>query len=329
MKRTFFILLLILTTLSFSACKNTKNSSAITEENSEITVVTSFYPLEFFTKEIVEDKINVINLSAQKEVHDYTPSPQEMLKIYDSDLLIVQGSDLEPWLDDIREDLKNQQVDLLEVSSKVSLHEYDDTDLDHDDDRDESHGEDEHEEEAGEHHEEEGHDKHEHGDFDPHTWLDPVLAQDMVDVITDKVSSLDVKNKDFYLKKAADLKSTLTTYDSAYSKLKCQKSDALISHDAFSYLEKRYGFNFHPIAGLSIHDEPSAKLLSSLKKTAEDKNITHLLTEENSLKEYSETLSRETGLEMLPVHSLETNLQNFLDGYMDNFNSIKTALECQ
>ena len=60
---------------------------------------------------------------------------------------------------------------------------------------------------------EQGHEENEeenHGEFDPHTWLDPVLAQNMVDVILAKVIEIDGKDADLFRQNAENLKRHFT-----------------------------------------------------------------------------------------------------------------------
>lgn len=50
----------------------------------------------------------------------------------------------------------------------------------------------------------------------------------------------------------------------------CQRNEVIVSHDAFRYIARRYGFTTHAIAGLSTMDEPSAKILTELKEEARE-----------------------------------------------------------
>ena len=84
----------------------------------------------------------------------------------------------------------------------------------------------------------------------------------------------------------------------------CANKEFIISHDAYGYLVRRYGFKVHTIAGFSPHDEPSAKILAELKKEAEEEGITHILIEENNVRRFADTLARETGLMTLSANPL-------------------------
>jgi zinc transport system substrate-binding protein len=61
-------------------------------------VVTSFYPLYFFTSQITGDQINVINITPPgTEPHDYELSPSDTKVVENASLLILNGGNLETW----------------------------------------------------------------------------------------------------------------------------------------------------------------------------------------------------------------------------------------
>lgn len=292
-------------------------------------IVASFYPLAFMTEQIVGDKATVVNMAGSVDVHAYEPSPQDMVRLNEADLVVFQGAELEPWTDDVIPQLQQKGITTLEVTHDLEL-----TKMEaHDEHEEDSHDEDEHEDEHDEH-QEEGHDEHHHGESDPHTWLDPVLAQDMIDTILEALVGIDSVNKAIYQNNANNLKQRFTNLDTDYkSKLKqCEKQEFIVSHDAYGYLARRYGFTMHPITGFSPQDEPSAKILAQLKEEAEE-GITHILIEENNIRRFADTLATETGLGTLPANPLGRGTldqeKDFFDVMEENLNSFKTALNCQ
>lgn len=317
MKKTFiFIFLLSFTIIGNSAAESPKS------------IVTSFYPLAFMTKQIVGDKANVINMAGSVDVHDYDPSPQDLVKLNEADLVVFQGAELEPWTDGVIPELKSKGVIAIEVSHDLALakmEERDDHEGDHKEEKDKHNKEEEKGDEKDEHH---------HGEFDPHTWLDPVLAQNMVDEILGAVVTMDSANKTFYQANAQALKSRFVQLDQTFQSglSKCANEELIISHDAYGYLVRRYNFKVHTISGLSTNDEPSAKILAELKAEAEE-GITHILVEENNTSRFADTLARETGLRMLPANPLGRGTldsqKDFFDIMQENLNSFKTALNCQ
>lgn len=279
------------------------------------TIVASFYPLAFMAEQIVGEKATVINLAGAADVHDYEPSPQDLVKINTADLVIYQGAQLEPWTEDIIPTLSAMTVEVTHDLDLSTMEKYDED------------NEDEHDDE-GDHE-----DEHKHGEFDPHTWLDPVLAQQMVAKILAAIIEIDDSNKEFYQTNAMVLKNRFIELDQSFvSRLaNCSVNEVIVSHDAFCYIADRYNFIIHSIAGVSTQDEPSAKVLADLKQEAAE-GVTHILVEENSVRRFAETLASETGLTVLPVNplgkgTLDSN-KDFFNVMQENLTSFSSALHC-
>jgi zinc transport system substrate-binding protein len=327
----FSFLFLALFLPVFAGCQSSENHSpspeitAEAEKNAEkkLSIITSFYPLQFFTEQIAGDRAEVINLAGRQDPHSYKILPQDRVKLSKADLVIYQGSGLESWTEDVIPELQKKKVNTLEASHNLPLAENNSHDEEHDSEHD-NHEDDKHEEE---------HDEHNHGAFDPHTWVDPVLAQQIAENITQKLIEIDLENKTLYTQNAQKLQQKLKNLDSEYSNAlkNCSNKQALVSHNAFGYLEKRYGFELHPIAGLSPSDTPSAKLLAQLKAEAKEENITHVLTEENNVKKYAQTLSSETGLKMESINPMGVTPQegDYFETSRKNIKSLSTAFGCQ
>lgn len=272
------------------------------------------------TEQIVGDKFTVVNLAGASDVHDYDLTPQDRVKIKNAALLIYQGAQLEPWAEDV---IPSVKTPILEVTHDLLLAKAES----HDDHNEE-------EKHTDEKHEEEDHAEHHHGQFDPHPWLDPVLAQAMVDEILAAVIKINADNQALFTQNANQLKQQFATLDQAFAGTlnNCENREVIVSHDAFGYLAHRYNFKTHAIAGLSTQDEPSAKTLAKLKAEAEA-GITHILVEENNVRQFADTLARETNLQVLPLNplgqgTLDSNL-DFFDVMQQNLNSFKTALNCK
>ncbi|MCK5460583.1 zinc ABC transporter substrate-binding protein [Candidatus Gracilibacteria bacterium] len=311
--KKFQIIFLFSFFLTLVGCQNSPHKTTIsdTTKSEKISVVTSFYPLAFITKQIVGEKGEIVNLSGSTDIHKYRPSPQDIIKLNKADLVVIQGSGLEPWAEDILPILKQKNKHILEINHNLSLQKM----------------------EKPKHHDEK-HEEHHHEGFDPHTWLDPVLAQNIVDIITQSLKNIDPKNKTYYRNNAENIKQQFKALDTAYQKTlsSCERNEIITSHDAFGYLARRYGFKAYSIAGLSTHDEPSAHTLAELKNEAKE-GITHILTEQNNITRFAETLSDETGLQMLPLNTLGRGTldleKDFFDIMNDNLQTLKTALGCQ
>lgn len=292
----------------------TKNAQTDTEK---LSVVTSFYPLQFALERIIGDLGTVTNVGEGKDPHYFEPTTQDILSMQKADLVVLQGADFEPWGDDILARLLADNVPVILATANIALHEG-------------GHHHDENERKAG--HEEETEEDHDHGTYDPHTWLDPVLFSEMVATITAEIITIDPANAAIYQANASALQSDLAMLDTEYKNrlAHCELTEVITSHEAFGYLAERYTFEVHSIAGLSTEDTPSISTLAELKEEAEE-GIGVILLEENSVAAYGETLARETGLQTLslnPIEFIVPSDENYVTLMRSNLDTFVTALTC-
>ncbi|WP_059106098.1 metal ABC transporter solute-binding protein, Zn/Mn family [Shouchella shacheensis] len=155
--------------LFLNACSNAGTDSsneAEEEQGSEekLTIMTSIFPLEDWTKKIGGDYVDVANVvPVGADAHTYEPTPNEMMAVTDADAFIYNGAGVEAFADSIVNAVENEGVEILEASDGVELIE-DSHDHDHSHDRDD-HEHDDHSHEHDEEHDDHSHeDDHEHDD---------------------------------------------------------------------------------------------------------------------------------------------------------------------
>ena len=104
-------ILVVLVVGSFVFFSNKKESVI---SNNKVKVVTSFYPLYFFTSQIGGDKAIVSNITpAGAEPHEYEPTARDIASIENSDLLILNGGGLESWGENIKTNLNNKNTNVV------------------------------------------------------------------------------------------------------------------------------------------------------------------------------------------------------------------------
>ena len=98
MKKLLKGLALSAITLSLlTACQSQSNQSD-TKKNG-LNVVTTFYPIYDFTKEIVGEEGEVsLMIPAGSEPHDYEPSVKDMAKLNDADAFVYHNENMETWV---------------------------------------------------------------------------------------------------------------------------------------------------------------------------------------------------------------------------------------
>ncbi len=104
MKKILTLALLTIVT-ALAACTPAEQASE------KPVVTTSFYPLYFFTQEIGRDLVDLQNLTpAGVEPHDHELTPQDRMRIADSQLLILNGGNFESWGNSIEKNIATVRV---------------------------------------------------------------------------------------------------------------------------------------------------------------------------------------------------------------------------
>lgn len=333
---------LALSALFLTACSNpTPDSTQIPTpeleaEANELRVISTFYPIYDLTTKIAGSEVQVENLVPPGiEPHDYEPTPREIQKIYDADLLVYNGAGVDAWVDNLLTDLEKNNVTVLNMSETVTLldaEEHEEVEGEHE----ESHEEEGHEDEGGGHEDEEGHD---HGDLvhDPHFWLDPVLVQSQATAIRDTLVKLKPEAGPIFTANTEAVLKKLVVLDQTYQLglQSCLQKQAIVTHNAFRYLEKRYDIDLLPISGLSPEEEPSARTLAQLADLSKKNNIKYVFFETLASPQLAETLANEIGAQTLVLNPLEGLTQeeqargeDYFSVMESNLNHLKTALEC-
>lgn len=107
--------------------------------------------------------------------------------------------------------------------------------------------------------------EHDHGAGDPHLWLDPVMAERLVNAVTDAVAGAvkdDSARKERVIAAGKGVAARVREVHSKYAVEVGQFGDKtiVVGHDAWGWLAKRYGLTTVAIAGLNAN-EPTPKAL--------------------------------------------------------------------
>ncbi|RBM20229.1 metal ABC transporter substrate-binding protein [Streptomyces sp. PT12] len=298
--------------LALSACGSDDGGGGGDEGqggDGRLSVVASFYPMEFLVERIGGDHVSVETLTEPGvEPHDLEISPQQTASLHEADLVVYLAG-LQPAVDDAIEQSGAEHV--AEATSFTTLHE----DEGHAGDEhgehgeEEEHGEDEHADEGhGEdeaHEEEHGH-AHE-GGLDPHVWLDPVKYGEVAEGVGAALAEADPDNAADYERATAELTEELTALDQEFSEgLAAAETDTFITtHSAFGYLAERYGLRQESIAGLDPESEPSAARMRDLQEIAEADGVTTVFFETLVSDETARTLADDLGIDTAVLDPLE------------------------
>ncbi|GJL83295.1 MAG: zinc ABC transporter substrate-binding protein [marine bacterium B5-7] len=216
--------------------------------------------------------------------HGYAMRPSELRLLYNADLVVWVGPELETFLMTSLESLPNE-VKVLRLSDKDNIHtlpyrletssgDGDSHDM-ADDDAHDAHG--------GHDHGSESSDKPGvSSNIDPHIWLSPTNAIAIAEAVAGKLVAIDPDNADRY-------RHNLLLIKDRYRELEIQLRSQLaphaavtfmVFHDAYQYFERAMNLTgnvgaLHDIIGIT----PGARRLQALRRTVRSKNVRCIFAE--------------------------------------------------
>lgn len=299
------------------------------KDDGKISVIASFYPLQFVAEQVGGELVDVTNLTTPGvEAHDIEPKPKQVAAVQDAELVIYQAG-FQAAVDAAVKQADRAKGTTLDVTSLVTLKPAIAAD-EHDDHAAEEHSDDEHS--ADEHSADDGHD---HGDEDPHTWLDPTNMIAIAKAVASQLSSTDPANAKTYTSNADALIAELTDLDASFTAgLKtCTIRTIVTSHAAFQYLAARYNLTQVAIAGIDPGNEPSPSQLADITKLVRSEKITTIFTEELVSSAIADTIANETGAKTATLDPIEglsasTKDETYLTIMRNNLEALQKANSC-
>lgn len=282
----------LLLLLLLSGCAARQSASA------DMEIVTTFYPMYIFTKNIAGDipGVTVTNMADQSVgcLHDYQLQTRDMVTLDGADALVINGGGMERFMDKVislRDDLP-----VIDASEGIEML------------CDEHEG-----------HEHDGHDGQEHEELNAHVWLDPALAIRQVENIASGLAAADPANAEAYRANAASYAQRLSRLD---EELRVQLApfageQMITFHEAFTYFARAYGLN---VAGVIAHEpgeEPSTREIADTCDLVTSLGIGTLFVEPQYPQKTAETIARETGAS---IYTLDPVVSG--DGEADSYERI-------
>ena len=270
--------------LLVSACSGTPTAA-----DGKLTIVTSFYPLQFVAERVGGDLVEVSTLTKPgTEPHDLELTPKAVAQLSQAKAVLYLAG-FQPAVDDA---VKTQAADAaLDVTQPANLI------VTGADDGHDHAGEsaDEHAAHAAD------------GVVDLHFWLDPTRMAAVATTVGERFAKADPANAATYTANAAALASDLTTLDEEFAAgLKtCESKELVTGHAAFGYLATRYGLGQEGIAGISPDAEPDAAALRDLVSHVRESGVSTVYAETLVSPALAETIARETGAKVAVLDPLE------------------------
>ncbi len=273
MKKIIALLLIAIMMLIIPGCDN---------DNEEVDIYASIYPVYFLTDYIVKDKMVVKQVyPTGADVHDYDPgNGKEILKMSKAKIMFYIGADLEGFIEKSEAIFSDKPIKLIELSNYVKLCKQTSDGFTYLTKEDFEMAK---------------------GVADTHIWLDPLRMAKMAEVILGNLIEIDPENESEYRKNAEELITKLKELDNEFvTKLSDESLNKIImvDHDSYLYWEERYGIKRirTRINNESCDADPSN--ISEVVSKAKENNIKYIVTTENEtvcgiVDKYAKTLDAE------------------------------------
>lgn len=256
-------------------------------------------------------------IPAGADPHTFQPTPQDVARIAESQVLIANGAGLEAWLQEVLENAGGQQL-VIEAAAGLVSREASEA----------AHAADGHSEET-----------HDHAEGDPHFWLDPISVIRYAENIRDGLSQVDPAGKDLYAANADAYIGKLHELDAWIAAQVQQIPEArrllVTNHESFGYFADRYGFRVvgTVIPGVSTGASPSAQQLAELVDRVRATGAPAIFLELGANPQLASQLAGETGVEVMTglyTHSVaadDANAPTYIEMMRYNVRKVVGALQ--
>jgi len=298
-----FSTVLVGLTLILGAC----NRQATEQDPNRLQLMATTSIVGDIVRQVGGEYVDVeILLPLGTDPHAFTPTPNDISRLVEAELVFINGAGLEEFLAPMIESA-GVDVRLVDLSESLPLRSLENEPAD------------------------EG-----HGD-DPHTWMDPNNVIVWVQLIAATLSQLDAQHQAVYQDHAAQLQTELEELDlwvrTEVGRIPVEQRQMVTDHLVFGYFADRYGFDQVGaiIPGFSTLAEPSALELAQLEDAIIALNIPALFVSWSTNQNLADRIAEDTGVRVVPLytHSLSPAgeaAEHYQDFIRYNVNAIVEGL---
>ena len=280
----------------------TDDAASKTGSHGKVTIVASFYPLQYVAQRIAGSRASVSSLTPPgAEPHDLELRPKDVATVTDATFTIYLRG-FQPAVDDAVAAGPGGDG-IVDVTSAAKL------------DRNVT---------------EEG-----KTGTDPHFWLDPQRLSAVATLIEQRLAAKDQAGASTYQANLVTLKADLATLDEEFRTglASCANQDLVTSHQAFGYLAERYGLTQVGITGLAPDEEPNAATLARVTDFVRAHQVRTIYYETLISPAIAETVASETGARTAvldPIEGITNQSQgaDYLAIMRSNLKDLKEGQPC-
>ena len=262
-------------------------------------VVTTFTIIQDMAQNIAGDAATVESITKPgAEIHDYEPTPKDIVKAQSADLVLWNGLNLERWFEKFFQNVKDKPaVVVTEGIEPMSINEGPYT-----------------------------------GNPNPHAWMSPSNALIYIENIKNALVKYDPQNKETYEKNAALYAHKIKELDKPLREKLAQVPEAqrwlVTSEGAFSYLTRDYGFKEAYLWPINAEQQGTPQQVRKVIETVKANNIPVVFSESTISPKPAKQVAKETGAKyggVLYVDSL-SNKKGPVPTYIDLLNTTVSTI---
>ncbi|RME06449.1 MAG: zinc ABC transporter substrate-binding protein [Anaerolineae bacterium] len=214
--------------------------------------------------------------------HSFDPTPQDIARVADADVIFANGAGLEAFLEPLLANASSQ-AEVVSLSDGIELL-------------------------AAPQHAD-GEDEDDHGDADPHVWTDPQNVILWVEKIAETLQALDPDQAQTYVQNAAAYRQELEALDEwirqQVDAIPPEQRRLVTDHAVFGYFARAYGFEQVGalIPGYSTLASPSARDLSALEDAIRQLGVGALFVGNTVNPALAERVAADTGVKLVFLYT--------------------------
>ncbi len=256
----------------------------------KLKVITTFTILQDMAQNVAGDAAIVESITKPgAEIHGYQPTPKDIVKAQDADLILWNGLNLETWFERFFQNLPQKpSVVLTQGITPLSIYE-------------------------GPY----------QGKPNPHAWMSPTLALIYIENIKNALVQHDPANATIYQRNAKNYAEKIKALDkplrAKLAQIPAEKRYLATSEGAFGYLAQDYGFQEVYLWAINAEQQGTPQQVRHLIDLVREKNIPVVFSESTISAKPAMQVAQETGAKyggVLYVDSL-SNKKGPVPTYID------------
>lgn len=235
--------------------------------NAKIKVVTTFTIIQDIAQNVAGDAADVVSITkAGAEIHDYQPTPKDIVKAQSADLILWNGMNLERWFKKFFQNMSHiPSVTVTEGISPLSIY-------------------------SGPY----------QGKPNPHAWMSADNGLIYVENIRKALVDIDPNNADTYNRNARDYSARISQLSllvkQGFSSLPDEKKWLVTSEGAFSYLARDFGLSEAYLWPINAEQQGSPKQVKKLIDKINTHAMPVIFSESTISDRAAKQVAKETGI---------------------------------